>query len=840
MESILVENTSSREECNQDEEFRGLLKDYVVKSIRRPGAVATMAVRHQATSYRDILAFQATAHKLTYAELKGKIQARIGFRDYVRDPLVLAQLARVVLLQDQFPSDATVGESLLSVATELLPVDQKSRLYRRMLAQYDLLTGNYERAQHLSELYPDIDKHSHQHLRTDLLNPFLRRDRIDYKTWQRGFNAPFRRHRLLPVQVASGDGLPFDRLTSSVPYRTRCLNSSSQLVSVVVTSYQPTGDSLVSSVTSLLNQTWTNLEVIVVNDSSGPEYDALFERVADLDDRIRVMETASNSGTYLARNLGFGVASGKYMTGQDDDDWSHPERIERQVAFLEAHEEAIGCRVHSIACTEDLVMTRLGKGTPQEANASSLMLSRETWGDVGGFLPVRKAADTELFHRVQRLTHKKVVDLEIPLTIIRKAHGSLSHQDFSSGWRHPARRHFRTAYTYWHKTASDAELRVTNNSLPRLSVPRNFRVIPSEDDPSFDVIFAGDWSPFGGPQRSMLEEIKALLDADKKIGVLHLDPARFMFVREREMCDEIIALINAGVVTNVLYDDPVATKLLILRYPPIMQFPADVKSAIRSRRTIILANQAPKETDGSDIRYIPAMVQSNTERIFDSPVSWVPQSKAVREALWSRLDSNVVEDFDMPGILNIGQWYVKRPRSRSSLPVVGRHSRDNAMKWPEKASAIRTAYPLDGSFDIRVLGGATVPLSVLKQRYLPGSWTVYETNQISPQKFLSTLDFYVFFQHTDAIEAFGRSILEALASGLVVILPGKFKQVFGEAAVYCEPDEVPEVVRFFHEDRDRYAEQVKRSLQYVNKHFSYVSYTSLVESLIEETNATIL
>src|SRR5699024_7051131 len=153
--------------------------------------------------------------------------------------------------------------------------------------------------------------------------------------------------------------------------------------------------------------------------------------------------------------------------------------------------------------------------------------------------------------------------------------------------------------------------------------------------------------------------------------------------------------INDGTVTNVLYDDSLSTDLLILRYPPIMQFPPDAESEVRARRTIIVANQAPKEADGTDIRYIPEMVHANTERLFRSPVSWVPQSAIVRKALEGRVAPEFLEEFDMPGILDIKEWYVKRRRFRSSIPVVGRHSRDNTMKWPERASELKAAYPLN-------------------------------------------------------------------------------------------------------------------------------------------------
>jgi glycosyltransferase involved in cell wall biosynthesis len=61
------------------------------------------------------------------------------------------------------------------------------------------------------------------------------------------------------------------------------------------------------------------------------------------------------------------------------------------------------------------------------------------------------------------------------------------------------------------------------------------------------------------------------------------------------------------------------------------------------------------------------------------------------------------------------------------------------------------------------------------------------------------------------VEAFGRNILEAMASGLPAILPPHFRPLFGDAAVYAEPVEVPSVLRRLYADRVAYEEIVARA-----------------------------
>src|SRR5690625_1362563 len=837
MSTSVTDSDKSIPETEIRDEYRQLLGDYAAISRRRPGAAVATALRHQAPLYRDILAFDVTQHQYTCNELKAAIQAGDNLRSSIASFARFGDLGRLVLLQNIYEDDAEIGQRILRLAVDWLSVG-KARPYRLLLVQFHILNGNARAAEKLLGEDPELDASSHYYLHTDVKNPFVSSESSDFTSWLRGFNAPFQRFNLLPITLREGPASPFSRLKGEVPLHRAPTVSQDKLVSVVFTSYQPRRADILNAVNSILEQTWKNLEIIVVDDGSGPEYRAVFDQLGSLDRRVKVVTTPQNAGTYKARNLGFGLAQGDYLTGHDDDDWSHPQRLEVQVSFLENNPDLAGCRVYSIACDVNLMSTRLGKKTPVESNASTLMLSRKTWKHVGGFLPVRKAADTELYLRVERITHKSVRDLPVPLTIIRKEEGSLSSAEFRAGWSHPARRSFKSTYNYWHQHSSPTELKVRYDVPSNLSIPFRFQIGSETEHIHFDVIFAGDWHPMGGPQRSMLEEIQALLAAGKRIGIMHLEPARFMSPKERPLNDTILNFINSGEVVNVLYDDPVSVDLLILRYPPIMQFPPAEPSAVRVGRTLIVANQAPAELDGTDIRYIPMQVHEHTKEAFGTEVLWVPQSPIIRDALAERLPSSFLAHFDLPGILDLDAWYKERRWFRSVLPVVGRHSRDTAMKWPNTASDLEAAYPIDGTFDVRFLGGADTALNLLKRSTVPGNWTVYAKDQISPERFLATLDFYIFFQHDNAVEAFGRSILEALASGMVVILDEKFRRIFGNAAVYTTPELVVDVVRSFHSDKTKYDQQVAKSLTYIQTHFSYESYQRRIRTLLEEINET--
>lgn len=99
--------------------------------------------------------------------------------------------------------------------------------------------------------------------------------------------------------------------------------------------------SLENSVMSIINQTFTDFEFIIYNDGSSDEGKTsdYLKEIAKLDSRIKVVDCSQNHGLAYAKNKMIEMSSGKYITAQDDDDVSHPERLEKEVKFLDSNPE---------------------------------------------------------------------------------------------------------------------------------------------------------------------------------------------------------------------------------------------------------------------------------------------------------------------------------------------------------------------------------------------------------------------------------------------------------------------------------------------------------------------
>lgn len=111
----------------------------------------------------------------------------------------------------------------------------------------------------------------------------------------------------------------------------------SGLVSVIIPTYKRC-DMLVRAIESVVNQTYRNIEIIVVNDNiPGDEFSMLLydEMKKITDERLVFVEQKKHINGAAARNYGIKLAKGEYIAFLDDDDYWLPEKLENQVRAFE-------------------------------------------------------------------------------------------------------------------------------------------------------------------------------------------------------------------------------------------------------------------------------------------------------------------------------------------------------------------------------------------------------------------------------------------------------------------------------------------------------------------------
>ena len=115
----------------------------------------------------------------------------------------------------------------------------------------------------------------------------------------------------------------------------------SVLVSVIMANYKTKIEYLQEAINSILSQTYTNFELLVIDDCS---QDGSVDYIKSIkDDRIKIFINENNRGPAVTRNRGLEEAKGKYIAIMDSDDIALPTRLEKQVEFMENHTDVFVC-----------------------------------------------------------------------------------------------------------------------------------------------------------------------------------------------------------------------------------------------------------------------------------------------------------------------------------------------------------------------------------------------------------------------------------------------------------------------------------------------------------------
>lgn len=107
------------------------------------------------------------------------------------------------------------------------------------------------------------------------------------------------------------------------------------LVSIIMPSYN-TAQYIGESISSVLNQTYSNWELIIVDDCSTDNTDEIITAIKDK--RIRYLKNEKNSGAAVSRNRALREAKGKWIAFLDSDDLWDKDKLEKQIRFMEEND----------------------------------------------------------------------------------------------------------------------------------------------------------------------------------------------------------------------------------------------------------------------------------------------------------------------------------------------------------------------------------------------------------------------------------------------------------------------------------------------------------------------
>lgn len=188
-----------------------------------------------------------------------------------------------------------------------------------------------------------------------------------------------------------------------------------QKVSVIVTTYN-SAKFIENCIESLLNQSIDNIEIIVIDDASTDNTTEILKKYLN----IKTIKLTENNGTYYARNIGIEQSNGEYITFQDSDDWSHPQRLELQLNALLNTSTKVASFSHFFRVDELSGIPVCRQNYPlMRLNLSSMMISSLALKKLGGYDSSRRIeSDKKLFQLIKSIYSENSISyIKKPLAI---------------------------------------------------------------------------------------------------------------------------------------------------------------------------------------------------------------------------------------------------------------------------------------------------------------------------------------------------------------------------------------------------------------------------------------
>ncbi|WP_449283274.1 bifunctional glycosyltransferase/CDP-glycerol:glycerophosphate glycerophosphotransferase [Leucobacter sp.] len=462
-----------------------------------------------------------------------------------------------------------------------------------------------------------------------------------FDIWWKAFNAPFTERGLAPYGLQPEGFDDPERLFSAIrapEVAPAALPREQQpLVTVIVPTYCPDAGFL-NTIESLIRQSWSNLEVLIVDDSSPSGHEFLAAAAAS-DPRVRVIPLSENGGAYRARNAGLLEARGEFVAFQDADDLSHPKRIELQVLPLRENTGLIASVSRAQRVLTDGTLTYFGY-LPHRTNASSLTFRRAPVLErLGRFDAVRKGADSEFTERLtSAFGGDSLLELPDPLSLVQLTLGSLSRSDFRPTWMSGNRLSYMRQFQAAHRSIaaqaapdwrlSDARPAITRSAPGMRGEPARERLA---------VAVVSDWNDNMAPLRDATTLVRGLAaGTEQPVGLVNGVRPRFSSMERAPIDDGLAEAVERERAVWVNWIDPTRIDRLIFDSPEFLwALPHPDELGLQAGRVEIVLDEYLRRVDVPTLPPIEWCEDRVRERFGVRPV-WLVASASLRDRLRSR------------------------------------------------------------------------------------------------------------------------------------------------------------------------------------------------------------
>jgi len=191
---------------------------------------------------------------------------------------------------------------------------------------------------------------------------------------------------------------------------------SNKKVSVIVVTYNAE-KFIINTISSCLNQTYKNIEILILDNASSDNTVKIIESLKN--ERIRLFKNIENVGPYKGLNFLLEKAEGEYIAIQDHDDIWFPEKIEKQIKFMEENPEFIACGTNNYNFYEGSDILILNKKPFASAGKNYVPHSSLLFRNKNFRYDVNKILSDEYFEKKTLANAGKIFLIDEALTIHR-------------------------------------------------------------------------------------------------------------------------------------------------------------------------------------------------------------------------------------------------------------------------------------------------------------------------------------------------------------------------------------------------------------------------------------
>lgn len=283
--------------------------------------------------------------------------------------------------------------------------------------------------------------------------------------WEQYYNLYLKQFKQSPIYL---DGEATDNLSARLRPSGQLENVSNvPLVSVIMTTWN-SETSVYAAAMSILQQTWSSIELLIVDDASTDGTWQVLQDISAAHDNVKLIRNTVNVGPYVSKNIALQKAGGKYITGHDSDDWSHPQRIELQMRpILESFGRVRATITNCVRISNELHTTIHRSVVDRESEFRwssldgvshtalvSLLVDLQWMNDkVGSWDSVAFGADGEMLHRIGTMVGSGgLVFVQAVGMFCVALKNSLSQR--GGGYESPTsvRNMYKHSYADWHDT----------------------------------------------------------------------------------------------------------------------------------------------------------------------------------------------------------------------------------------------------------------------------------------------------------------------------------------------------------------------------------------------------